>query len=404
VTIESAQITRWAVLAALSLATAVMIAVSIRGNYLFGYGLGQTPEKRELFAWANVAADVWKAFGLLAVSMLWRNKHRRAASFASLAWFACLLFGVNSALGVYVQDRAALTGTREAKHATYKDAEKELAVLEERLRILVQHRSVGEVEAAINAALGQAIISGERVRGTIGGISQQCTKVDARTVEACKGVAQLREEHTVATEATRLEVHARKLREQVATLREHGGSVAPDPVGEFYAWITRGAVSVRDVGFGFPLFFALLIEVVSAFGPMTIAAYAEASRSGVGGSDIDVRDDHDATWHVATRRDTTRSVGLAERETGSVVNWIAERGAPASDNNAIGIEELHADYVRWCGECGQRAASISLFEEDLDRVRSMPELAGKIRKFGDRYYGIELLPSGTRALGSRRSG
>src|SRR5438046_1341241 len=99
--IESGQITRWAVLAALSVATAVMFGVSMRGNYLFGYGLGQTPEKRELFAWANVAADVWKAFGLLAVSMLWRSKHRRAASFASVAWFACLLFGVNSALGVY---------------------------------------------------------------------------------------------------------------------------------------------------------------------------------------------------------------------------------------------------------------------------------------------------------------
>jgi hypothetical protein len=290
------------------------------------------------------------------------------------------------------------------QYATYKDAEKELAVVEERLRILIQHRSVGEVEAAINAALGQAIISGERVRGTIGGISQQCTKVDVRTVEACKEVAQLREEHAVATEATRLEARVSALREQVATLREHGGSVAPDPVGEFYAWITRGAVSVRDVGFGFPLFFALLIEVVSAFGPMTVAAYAEASKSNVGRSGIDVQVDRDAAWHVVTRRDTTRSVGPAERETGAVVTWIAERAAPASSSNAIGIEELHADYVRWCGECGQQAASISLFEEGLDRVRSMPELAGKIRKFGDRYYGIELVRSGTRAVGSRGSG
>jgi hypothetical protein len=62
----------------------VMFAVSVRGNYLFGYGLGQTPEKRELFAWANVAADVWKAFGLVAVSALWRDKRRRAAAVARL--------------------------------------------------------------------------------------------------------------------------------------------------------------------------------------------------------------------------------------------------------------------------------------------------------------------------------
>src|SRR5882762_6994803 len=121
-----------------------MFAVSLRGNYLYGYALGQTDEKRQLFAWANVAADLWKAFGLLAVSVLWKAKHLRAASIASVTWFVCLLFGVNSALSVYVQDRAAMTGTREARHAIYKDAERELAVVEDKLRKLSTHRSVGE--------------------------------------------------------------------------------------------------------------------------------------------------------------------------------------------------------------------------------------------------------------------
>jgi hypothetical protein len=85
VTLAAGHLTRWLVLAALSLATTVMFAVSVRGNHLFGYGPGQTPEKRQLFAWANVAADVWKAFGLVAVSALWRDKSRRTASIASIA-------------------------------------------------------------------------------------------------------------------------------------------------------------------------------------------------------------------------------------------------------------------------------------------------------------------------------
>src|SRR5262245_61587729 len=105
-----------------------MCAVSVRGNYLYGYGLGQTPEKRELFAWAHVAADVWKAFGLVAACALWRNKLRRAASVASLLWLGCLLFGINSALGVYVQDRVALVGSREATHATYREVEAEISL------------------------------------------------------------------------------------------------------------------------------------------------------------------------------------------------------------------------------------------------------------------------------------
>jgi hypothetical protein len=52
------------------------------------------------------------------------------------------------------------------------------------------------------------------------------------------------------------------------------------PVGES----TRGPhavyVAPRDVGFGFPLFFALLIEIVSAFGPVTVVRFAEVSLAG----------------------------------------------------------------------------------------------------------------------------
>src|SRR5262252_8255342 len=175
------RLVRFVVIGALIFATAVMFVVSSRGNYLYGYGLGQTPEKRELFAWANVAADIWKAFGLVAVGALWREKRRRAATVGSIAWFVCLVFGLNSALGVYVQDRTALTGTREAVHANYRDAEAEVAVVERQLVALSAHRSVGEIEALISAALSRGVNVGERVRGTIASVTFNCTKIDART-------------------------------------------------------------------------------------------------------------------------------------------------------------------------------------------------------------------------------
>jgi len=397
--IEGGRITRWVVLSALCLATGLMLAVSVRGNYLFGYSLGQSDEKRQLFGWANVAADMWKAFGLIAVSLLWRAKHRRAASLASFAWLMCLLFGINSALGIYVQDRAALTGAREAQHATYKDAEKELAAVEDRLRGRAQQRSASEIDAAINAVLGRAVTAGDRVRGTVAVVSQNCTKIDMRTNEACREVAQLREEHAAATEANKLEERASSLRGQIITLRERGGSIAPDPIGEFYAWITRGLVSVRDVGFGFPLFFALLIEVVSAFGPLTIAAYAEASRPGATRSDVGLR------LGVASSDMQRRAMaGYVEAEDGHVVVWIAERATPVVGNAAIGIEELYADYAAWCAERGVRAGSVVFFEAEFDRLRALPDLAGKIRKFGDRYYGVGLVRSDRRGIASARRG
>src|ERR1700694_5917875 len=121
------QLTRWLAIAALAAATATMFLISMRGNYLYGYALGQSEEKRNLFAWANVAADVWKAFGLVAIASLWRTHHRRIALAGSVAWFVCFLSGVNSAIGVYIQDRAELTGAREAQRAKYGSAEQQLA-------------------------------------------------------------------------------------------------------------------------------------------------------------------------------------------------------------------------------------------------------------------------------------
>jgi hypothetical protein len=275
---QGEQVTRWVVVAALAVATGAMFVISMRGNYLYGYSIGQTDEKRALFAWANVAADVWKAFGLIAVAMLWRHRHWRIAFIGCIAWLLCLFSGLNSAIGVYVQDRAELTGTREVKHATYRDSEKKLGELEEKLRDLSKHRSAGELDALVAGVLARPVAVGDRVRGTVGTLSSDCKKLDTRTVEACGEVAELRSERAVAEEATELRQRADLLRKQVNALRGSGSALAPDPIGEFYAWLTRGVLSVRDVRFGFPLFFALLIEVVSAFGPITITRYVELTR------------------------------------------------------------------------------------------------------------------------------
>ena len=391
---ETGRVTRWIVLLGLSLATALMLAVSLRGNFLYGYSLGQTDEKRLLFAWANVGADVWKAFGLITVSLLWRAKHRRAALFASIAWLMCLLFGINSALGIYVQDRAALTGTRAAIYASYADVEKQLAALEQRLHKRPTTRAPGEISAAIDAVLARPVVTGERVRGTVATVSQKCSKIDARTKDACAELSQLRTEHAAAVETEKLQDQAAALRVEIAGLRTQGGTIAPDPVGEFYAWATDGFVSVRDVGFGFPLFFALLIEVVSAFGPPTIAAYAEASRK-------------DAELHGALEPAMAGSVlprhGAASfGEPQHVVAWLAARAIPAASSSAISLHELYDDYLRWRGDATREVPTLGCFEQELDVARTLPELDGKIRKFGDRYYGVGLVHTKRRAIAAAR--
>ncbi len=374
---KSSRVMRWIVLLALSAATALMYVISLRGNYLYGYGLGQTPEKRVLFAWANVAADIWKGFGLVAIVLLW-STHKRMAFLASLAWLVCLATGVNSAIGVYVQDRAALTGTRDATHTSYAEAERELADIEKRISVLGRQRSVPQAEAAIAALFAKPVMINERVRGTVGSISSNCTKHDSRTAAACADAAALRQGLAAAHEAARLEGEAMKLRVRVEDLRDRGGALSPDPVGEFWAWATRGLLSAHDVGFGFPLAFALLIEILSAFGPAVTVSVAAATRV-----------EHGVTQPAAARSIMPEQAGTGER--GLVVKWLGDRTEPTSTPGGISMHELYADYAAWCSSHDVDAAMRHVFGDEFDRVRRMPELADKIRKFGDRYYGLRLV-------------
>jgi hypothetical protein len=379
-----AQITRWVAIGALSAATAAMFLISLRGNYLYGYGIGQNEEKRLLFAWANVAADVWKAFGLVAIALLWRARHRRVAFVGSLAWVVCLLSGINSAVGVYVQDRAALTGERQSKHAAYRDAERELAETEAKRAGLASVRSVGELDALVIAALAQPVVVNDRVRGTVARLSSDCHAPDARTAEACAQVARLRSERARAEEAARLQAHANTLRAEIAHLRDRGNAASPDPVGEFYAWATRGLLNVRDVGFGFPLFFALMIEIVTAFGPITIVRFAELSTASA------VTSSHTATWPDTARHVGTRPVAglVTDRLEDRVAEWMSARAMPRSDGGATSLSNLYQAFEAWCATEQLPGCEVTAFARAFDRLREMPELNGKIRKFGTRYYGI----------------
>jgi hypothetical protein len=379
---------RWLVIVVLATATAGMVAVSLRANYLFGYGFGQTEEKAHVFGWANVAADLWKVSGLIVLTSLWRTQQLRIAIALVPIWLLCLLWGLAGAVGVYAQDRTALIGTRQATAATYRDVEQELAFITRRLEELTQ-RSVAQVDAAIATVLARPIKFADRVRGTVGKISANCTKEERTTAEACAEVAAVREERASAVEAEHLRARRRLLEVQVARLREGGGSLVVDPVAELFAWLSRGQLSVRDISFGFPLLFAVLVELVSAFGPAGVVAYAEATRRPASDTLL--------SRPVATGRGLSRVARSSRddtdvrRQEGRVAHYMADRTEPANGPTAMGAEELFADYQNWCSSNDFRALEFGEFVDELDSVRESPRLAGKITKFGSRYFGIALI-------------
>jgi hypothetical protein len=360
-----------------------MLALSMLTNATFGYRFGTTPITAGVFAAANVLADLWKGLGLIIVAGLLRERHRTMAALLSLLWMVALSFGVASSMGVYVQDRTLVVGGREALQATLRDVERELGEELSKLRHDSVAGDAAQIEATIEAVFAKPVMIGDRVRGTVGSLSTRCSRTDPRTADDCHHIAELRARLAAAAEDNRRNVRIAELRKQARELRERGADNAADPVAELFAWMSRGLLSVRDVGFGFPVAFALLIELVSAFGFVGIATYAAATRGSATFAEV-------AT--PASPASQPQALARIEDHTrGSVVDFLAEETIPAAESSGIGSKDLHQAYGLWCQRKGKVAFALDSFAAEFDRLRELPALRGKIRKFGSRYFGVALV-------------
>ena len=104
---------RWLFLMIGGVATAAMLLISMRLNFLFGYSLGQTPEKALVFGCVSVISDAWKGLGPIFILALYRAKRRWSVAGAAAIWIVCFSYSISSALGVAIEDRSSRTGSRE---------------------------------------------------------------------------------------------------------------------------------------------------------------------------------------------------------------------------------------------------------------------------------------------------
>lgn len=268
---------RWFFLCVGGIATAAMLCISMRVNFLFGYSLGQTPERAEVFGWVSVISDLWKALGPAYIVVLFREKRQWATAAAAAIWGACLLYSVTSAVGAAIEDRSSRTGSRDTIAMNYDEFTADVKRLEEKRNGLRPHRSASIVEAAINALLMQPVESYRHTQSTVGEVSGNCQHADQRTTTQCADVAQLREELAAAKEENDLDREIEKLKGQARDLRERGAIKSSDPQAELLASVTGGLLSPRAVGRALALLLAMTIEFVSAFGLTVLLSYYEAT-------------------------------------------------------------------------------------------------------------------------------
>lgn len=393
-TSDTSPVLRWSLMVALGAATIGMVVVSMRANYLFGYGFGQTPEKAQVFGWANVAADLWKVCGLVLIGRLRRARHRWLASMLFPVWLLCLAWGLIGAIGIYAQDRATVIGARQSMATTVADAEREIADIDRRVAGLTV-RSVEQVEAAIATVLARPVQIDNHIRGTVAKLSANCTRELRATATACLEIARLREELSGANEVLRYQGRRAEIAGRLDMLRARGGTAPPDPTAEILNWISGGQIQAHGIAIGFPLVFALLIEMISAFGPAGLIAYVESTRAvGKGSEGASVR----AATNLGTLCPAVASSGVAHH----VALWMAERTEPTMLGSAESLELLHADFAAWSQHNAIEVVSRATFQRALDQLCEMPELRSSIRKLGNRYDGIQLLGTSALTMQKRR--
>jgi hypothetical protein len=139
---------------------------------------------------------------------------------------------------------------------------------------------------------------------------------------------------------------------------------------------TRGLLSVKDAAFGLPLLVTAVFEAIGALCPAILFAVAEGTLG--------------ASGRVQTRTDATPAAPH-EVVRGLVVDFLDDCTEPSDAGRAIAIADFYAAYASWCQQKGRGAVSMPDFAADLDRERGRPELRNRVRKFGDRYYGIGLV-------------
>ena len=346
-------------------ATTGMLLISMWLNYLFGSGLGQTPTRAIVFGCVSVIIDAWKGLGPIYILGLLRARRIPSATTAMIVWFVCFLYSVSSAIGIVIQDRATRTTGHDMARATYAELSSRFDDLQSKRKLLRQTRSSEEIDAALLAIFFRPI--GDRNGRTVGTLSSNCGRVDARTSAPCAEVAVLRQELAVARETARLDAEISDLQNRVVAARDRGAALPSDPQGESFARLTKGMLSSADIGLALALLLASAIELISAFGPAVIAAFAHASQNSgeEGGTG-------------------------KQRPVGRVLDYVADRVEPADRDERIESAELYTDYAQWCERSRRSAMSKSDFVGAFDRSR-IEQGIRQIKKIGSSYHGIRLV-------------
>lgn len=355
------------------LAVLVSVVLAVR----FAYASADTTIDAVIRAGAAAVAAIVGCHGPAWIFRSLRSREWGTAILAVFGFAVCLAVTIAGGIGTIAAGSDKSLASRANSSATYADRRKELESLRDKRSRLPASRPAGTIESDMTAARTDRRWSS----------SSSCTDVTATASRTfCADYARLQGELEAAKEAATLD---EKIHELTLTLAVAPAVRSVNPQATVIARLLH--IAPEDAEAWYALLFALAVEAAA----MSVLLVAEATthqRQGKQRTEMTV-----ITPAVARERD-----GAAE--TGRVLDWMRVRATPTEEVNPIALDTLHADYEVWCMSKQLQAMTMDAFVQAFDRLRDVPDLAGSIQRFGNRYYGIKLVDRKVAKLPVQRRG
>lgn len=312
------------------LVACVLLLVSAKMNYRFGYSLGKTPEDGEIYAWASVAADVFKALVPFFFFAAWRSKAWAAALAAFAVWLVVTGYALTGALGHSLLNRMETAGKRTLAAETHKDLRAGLKKNQDDLNWLPSSRSTDAVKAEMESLRAKNMLLWTN--------SSECERPEGKGQRTfCGDYFKLKGELGNAESAAKFRAKIEDIEGKLADTKNDAVMEEADPQAGTLAKVTGTQVST--VQFALAIMIVALLEFGSGLGPYVALSYMFAfGRSKSDVIDADYKELHPGTVgqpHVQAQTDVLVAVPLiAQSQAKPLVNETPSVPAPATAQRA----------------------------------------------------------------------
>lgn len=233
----------------------LLMATSINMNWTYWHGQGADPTQALTFASVSVGVDIFKCCLPLIADRARVERNWLGCGLAIALFVGCMSFSLISAIGYASLSRGLAVGNQEALGLRYRATRDEVARLNTKLV------DFGDVRP--QPVIEEALATARQDRRWLSSAGCTAATADA-SLAYCREIGALKVDLAKAEEASRMRARIATLEGELGGLLRTGGHLQADTLASFISKLTGFAP--ERVQFSITLFFAVLVELVAAFG------------------------------------------------------------------------------------------------------------------------------------------